>query len=144
MTTDSGSDTVTYYVAEVAFTDVTALRSAFAEDTYGTNLTETTSGVTEGNDAAFAVNGNYCGFRDTGIVIRDGVVSRDEGSREGLAFYLDRPVEVYDETATTADELVAEGVWNTLSFGPPIVEGSEVVESIEAVEIDTNIWNLSS
>jgi exopolysaccharide biosynthesis protein len=141
--TGSGDDTVTYYVADVTLTDATVLRSAFAQNAFGTNITETTSDIAEDNDAIFAINGDYYGFRDTGIVIRNGVVYRDEGAREGLAFYTDGSVEVYDETTTTADELVAAGVWNTLSFGPAIVEDGEIVDGIEDVEVDTNIGNHS-
>jgi exopolysaccharide biosynthesis protein len=141
--TGSGDDQVTYYVADVTLSDATVLRSAFANNQFGTNITQTTSELAEANDAVFAINGDYYGFRETGIVIRNGVVYRDEGAREGLAFYADGSVEVYDETATTADELVAAGVWNTLSFGPAIVEDGEVVDGIEDVEVDTNVGNHS-
>ncbi len=141
--TGSGDDQVTSYVAEVTLSDATVLRSAFANDQFGTNITATTSAIAEENDAVFAINGDYYGFRDTGIVIRNGVVYRDEGAREGLAFYTDGHVEVYDETATTADALVADGVWNTLSFGPALVSGGEVVDGIEDVEVDTNVGNHS-
>lgn len=141
--TGSGEDQVTYYVADVTLSDATVLRSAFAHNQFGTNITETTSAIAEDNDAVFAINGDYYGFRDTGIVIRNGVVYRDEGAREGLAFYTDGHVEVYDETATTADALVADGVWNTLSFGPALVEDGEVVDGIEDVEVDTNVGNHS-
>lgn len=143
VTTGSGDSTVTYYVADVTLTDATTLRSAFANDQFGENITENTSAIAEDNDAIFAINGDYYGFRDTGIVIRNGVVYRDEGAREGLAFYTDGTVEVYDETTTTADELVADGVWNTLSFGPAIVEDGEIVDGIEDVEVDTNVGNHS-
>lgn len=143
VTTGSGDDTVTYYVADVTLTDATALRSAFAEDTFGENITETTSAIAEDNGAIFAINGDYYGFRDTGIVIRNGVIYRDEGAREGLAFFLDGSVEVYDETTTTAQELLDAGVWNTLSFGPAIVESGEVVDGIDEVEVDTNFGNHS-
>ena len=143
VTTGSGDDTVTYYVADIVLTDATALRSAFAGDAYGTNITETTSEIAAANDAILAINGDYYGFRDTGIVIRNGVVYRDEGARQGLAFYLDGTVEVYDETTTSADELVANGVRNTLSFGPALVEDGTVVEGIEDVEVDTNFGNHS-
>ncbi|WP_223257164.1 phosphodiester glycosidase family protein [Arthrobacter globiformis] len=141
--TGSGDSTVTYYVADVALDDATTLKSAFANDSFGENITQTTSEIAAAHNAIFAVNGDYYGFRDTGIVIRNGVVYRDEGARQGLAFYRDGTVKVYDETATNAEQLVADGVWNTLSFGPAIVQDSQIVDGIEDVEVDTNFGNHS-
>ncbi|MFZ8758489.1 phosphodiester glycosidase family protein [Microbacterium sp. HMH0099] len=137
------TDTLTYYVADVVLGDATDLRSAFANNQFGENITQTTSEIAAANDAIFAINGDYYGFRSTGIEIRNGVVYRDEGAREGLAFYTDGHVEVYDETQTTADDLLASGVWNTLSFGPAIVEDGQVVDGIDSVEVDTNVGNHS-
>ena len=143
VTTGSGDSTVTYYVADVVLSDATTLRSAFADNAFGENITETTSTIAEDNGAVFAINGDYYGFRDTGIVVRNGVAYRDEGAREGLALYTDGTVEIYDETTTSADELVADGVWNTLSFGPAIVADGAIVDGIEDVEVDTNVGNHS-
>jgi len=142
-TTGSGDDTLTYYVADVTLTEATALRSAFADNQFGENITARVSEIAEDNDAVFAINGDYYGFRSDGIEIRNGVVFRDEGAREGLAFYKDGTVKVYDETATTADALVADGVWNTMSFGPAIVENGRTVDGIDDVEVDTNFGNHS-
>jgi hypothetical protein len=141
--TGAGDDTVTYYVADVTLADATALRSAFANNSFGENIIENTSAIAADNGAVFAINGDYYGFRDTGIEIRNGVVYRDSPAREGLAFYLDGSVKVYDETTTNAQELLDAGVWNTLSFGPAIVEDGAVVDGIESVEVDTNIGNHS-
>lgn len=141
--TGSGDDQVTYYVADVVLADATVLRSAFAKDEFGTNITEDTSDIAADNGAIFAVNGDYYGFRDTGIVIRNGVVYRDSPAREGLVFYRDGTVEVYDETTTTAQQLLDAGAWNTLSFGPAIVEDGQVVDGIDQVEVDTNVGNHS-
>ena len=143
VTTGSGTDTVTYYVADLQLSDATVLASAFADNSFGTNITETTSEMAADNDAVSAVNGDYYGFRDTGIVIRNGVVFRDEGARDGLAFYRDGHVEVYDETTTTAQTLVDDGVWNTLSFGPALLEDGEVLDGLDEVEVDTNFGNHS-
>lgn len=143
VTEGTGDETVTYYVADVVLTDATALRSAFAKDQFGENITELTSEIAADNGAVFAINGDYYGFRDSGIVIRNGVVYRDEPARTGLVFYTDGGVEIYDETSTSADELLADGAWNTLSFGPAIVEDAAVVDGIESQEIDTNFGNHS-
>lgn len=142
-TQGSGDDTVTYYVADVTLSDATTLRSAFANNQFGGNITALVSETAEANGAVLAINGDYYGFRSSGIVIRNGVVYRDEGARDGLVFYRDGTVAVYDETTTTADELVADGAWNTLSFGPAIVQDGQAVAGIDEVEIDTNVGNHS-
>lgn len=141
--TGSGADTVTYYVADVTLSDATVLRSAFANNQFGENITENTSAIAADNNALFAINGDYYGFRSSGIVIRNGVIYRDSGARQGLAFYRDGHVEVYDETATTAQQLVDAGVWNTLSFGPALLENGEIQSGIDQVEVDTNVGNHS-
>ena len=134
---------MTYFVADLVLSDATVLRSAFAGDSFGTNIIDETSDIAEQNGAVFAVNGDYYGFRDTGVVIRNGVVWRDSGVREGLALYRDGHVELYDETTTDAAALVDAGVWNTLSFGPALVRDGEVQSGIDDVEVDTNFGNHS-
>ncbi len=142
-TQGTGDDTITYYVADLTLSDATSLRGAFANNQFGENITALVGETATANNAILAVNGDYYGFRDSGIVIRNGVVFRDSGAREGLAMYRDGTVKVYDETQTTAAQLVADGVWNTLSFGPAIVESGAAVSGIDQVEVDTNVGNHS-
>lgn len=141
--TGSGRETVTYYVADVVLSDATQLRAGFANNQFGNNITADTSDIAEHYDAVFAINGDYYGFRDTGIVIRNGVAYRDDGVRTGLAVYTDGTMSVYDEATTSAEELLASGVWNTWSFGPALLDDGQVVEGIEDVEVDTNFGNHS-
>ncbi len=141
--TGSGNSQVTYFAADLNLKDGTVLASAFAKDSFGENITETTSAIAVNNSAIFAINGDYYGFRDTGIIIRNGVAYRDKGAREGLAFYKDGSVKAYDETSTDADTLVSEGVWQTVSFGPTVVKNSKQVDGIDDVEVDTNFGNHS-
>lgn len=141
--TGSGSDRVTYFVADIRVSDATIVRSAFANDQFGQNIIAAPSAIAAGAGAVLAINGDYYGFRDSGIVIRNGVVFRDAGARQGLAFYTDGSARLYDEKTTNADELIAAGVWNTLSFGPGLVQDGAVVDGIDEVEVDTNFGNHS-
>ncbi len=143
VTTGDGDDTVTYFVADVTLTNTTSLRTGFADNAFGTNIIENTSAIAEDNNAIFAINGDYYGFRDDGIEIRNGVVYRDDGARTGLAIYTDGTMKIYDEQDTTAEELLADGVWNTLSFGPALIENGEIPDDIDTIEIDTNFGNHS-
>ena len=137
----SGNDALTYYVADVVITDAAQLQSAFADNQFGQNIIEYTSEIAAENNAIFAINGDYYGFRDDGIIIRNGVIYRDDPARTGLAFYTDGSMQVYDETRTSAAELLANGVWNTLSFGPALLDDGVIVENLSTVEIDTNFGN---
>lgn len=139
----SGSNTVTYYVADVVLKDASSLQSAFAKNQFGTNIIEYTSDIAADNDAILAINGDYYGFRQNGIVIRNGVIYRDSPARTGLAIYSNGDMEIYDETQTDADTLLNEGVWQTLSFGPALVEDGEAITDFGKVEIDTNFGNHS-
>lgn len=139
----SGSDTVTAFSAEIKLDDATLLKSAFANNEFGLNIIDVPTAIAAEHNAIWAINGDYYGFRETGIVIRNGVVYRDAGAREGLAFYRDGSVKVYDETTTNAQTLVDAGVWNTLSFGPSLISDGAVASGIEDYEVDTNFGNHS-
>ncbi len=143
VTENSGNNTLTYYVADVQISNYTQLQSAFAKNKFGRNIIQNVSTIASNSNAIFAINGDYYGFRSNGIIIRNGVVYRDEPARNGLAFYKDGSMKVYNEKSTTGEKLVSEGVWNTLSFGPALVEDRNVVSGISDFEVDTNFGNHS-
>ncbi len=143
VTTGTGSDPLVYYVADIQLADATDLKSAFAKNSFGTNIIQYVTAMAENNNAILAINGDYYGFREDGIVIRNGVIYRDVPVREGLAIYSDGSMKVYDETTTAAEELLANGVYNTLSFGPALVGNGEIISGIDSVEVDTNFGNHS-
>lgn len=139
--TGQGADTVTYYVADIKLTDATQIKSAFAKNKFGLNIIEGTSVIAERNNAILAINGDYYGFRKDGIEIRDGRLFRNEPARTGLAFYKDGSMKVYDEKQVTGEELLENGVFNTLSFGPALVIEGKMGTDLATYEVDTNIGN---
>lgn len=70
--TGSGSNQVVYYIADVQLTDSSSLKSAFANNQFGNNIVQVTSEIASNNNAIFAINGDYYGFREDGITIRNG------------------------------------------------------------------------
>ncbi len=141
VTSGSGSSKVTYFVAEVLLSNAEQLRSAFANNSFGRNIIANTSTIAAQNDALFAINGDYYGFRSDGIVIRNGVIFRDIPARAGLAFTSDGSMQVYDETTTSAQALLDAGVWNTLSFGPALIDDGVITANLGTVNVDTNLGN---
>jgi exopolysaccharide biosynthesis protein len=142
-TVGTGSDAAVVTTAIIDLDDATQLRSAFADDAFGENITELPSVIAEQVGASLAINGDYYGFRDTGIVIRNGVLYRDEAAREALVLYRDGTAAIVDETTTSGEQLLADGAWQTLSFGPALVDDGEVVDGIDSIEVDTNFGNHS-
>ena len=115
------------YVADVVLSSAQYLKTAFAEDTYGRNITATTSAIAADNDAVFAVNGDYYGAQEKGYVIRNGVVYRDTArGAEVLCIYADGTMEVVSDRDYTAQELADRGVWQAFSFGPGLIENGQI------------------
>ncbi|MCM3783509.1 phosphodiester glycosidase family protein [Neobacillus mesonae] len=141
--TGSGSDQITYYVADVVLSDSSSLSAAFADDSFGTNITEDTSDIAASKNAIFAINGDYYGFRDDGVIIRNGTVYRDNPVRDAMALFEDGTMKTYDETETSSSELLEEGVTNTLSFGPILIQDGEITGDFSSVQIDNNFGNRS-
>lgn len=118
------------YVADVTVSSSEYLKTAFAQNSFGTNVTAKTSVTAADNSAILAVNGDYYGANSTGYVIRNGVVYRDtvrENSSNGdLAIYKDGSFKIIYEDQISADQLVKDGVVNLLAFGPALVENGEI------------------
>lgn len=123
------------YVADVTLNSADYLKTALAQNSYGTNVTAKTSVTAAENNAILAVNGDYYGANSSGYVIRNGVVYRDsvreDASNGDLAIYKDGSFKIIYENQISADQLVQDGVVNLLAFGPSLVENGEI-------SVDTN------
>ena len=120
----------TVYVADVKLSDSSYLKTALAYDSFGTNVTETTSSMAENNNAILAVNGDYYGTDRSGYVIKNGVIYRNtvrnDSEYPDLAVYKDGSFKISYETEVTAEELLADGVVNLFAFGPSLIENGEI------------------
>lgn len=116
------------YAAEVSLASPEYLKTALAQGLYGKNVTEETSQIAADNDAILAINGDYYGAREKGYVIKNGELYRDTAvsGQEDLVIYEDGSFGIIREDEITADELIADGAVNTLSFGPALVESGRV------------------
>lgn len=126
-TTERISDT-TCYIVDIQVSDISYLKTAFAQGTYGRNIRETTSDMAEENSAILAINGDYYGFRDYGYVLRNGTLYRDTGGNdEDLVIDADGTMRIIQESEISAAELKNEGVRQVFSFGPALVNDGEIV-----------------
>ena len=120
----------TVYVADVKLLDSNYLKTALAYDSFGTNVTETTSSMASNNNAILAVNGDYYGADRSGYVIKNGVIYRNtvrsDSDYPDLAVYKDGSFKIIYETDVTAEQLLADGVVNLFAFGPSLIENGNI------------------
>ncbi len=122
------------YVADVQLSSAQYLETAFADDLYGKNVTAATSDIADAHDAVLAINGDFYGAREQGIVIRNGVVYRDGGDADTdvLCVYADGHFGITNAAESDAQSLVESGVWQAFSFGPALVEDGNIAVSTSA------------
>lgn len=117
------------YIADVTVSDVSFLRAGLANGVFGRNIKETTSDIAKENNAIFAINGDFYGFRDSGPVIRNGVLYRSNKrsrSNDVLAVYNDGSFVTMKEENVDAQNLLDSGVLQLFSFGPTLVDNGQI------------------
>jgi exopolysaccharide biosynthesis protein len=121
----SGNSTITYYVADVYISDISLFRTGFAGNTYGKGLRDSLEDMDEYYNALVSVAGDYYGNHDDGVVIRNGVVYRNEMAQEDICvLYYDGTMETLSPGEFDIDQAVAKGAWQAWTFGPMLLKGN--------------------
>ena len=125
------------YVADITVSDASALKTALANNTYGRNITDTTSDIADENNAVLAINGDYYGARQSGYVIRNSKLYRNtSGDRDALVIQKNGEFKFVSESETSAEQLLQAGALQVFSFGPVLLNNSEIsVGENEEVEM---------
>jgi exopolysaccharide biosynthesis protein len=122
-----------YYVADIKLSNAAYLRTAFAKNTFGRNINQYTSTIAKNNKAILAINGDFYGFRDKGLIIRNGVLYRDSPRSpiDNRTLIIDKngDFKIVTEGEVDGNDLVAQGVSQSFSFGPVLMENGKLVDT---------------
>lgn len=115
-----------YFICDIKVSEPSQLKTAFAGGQIKGRLF--TSQIASSVGAAFAVNGDFCGFRKEGIIIRDGTLYRNKKSGWDL-LCLDKNGDLlaYDNDSVDGNNLVSEGVLQSWCFGPTLVKNGKAL-----------------
>ncbi len=121
----------TLYVADVQVSSPEYLKTAFAQNTYGKNVTAKTSAIAEANGAILAINGDFYGAQTKGYVLRNGTLYREsaDSGQEDLVIWSDGSLAIITEDKVSAAELEEKGAVQVLSFGPALVDNGSIAVS---------------
>jgi exopolysaccharide biosynthesis protein len=112
------------YVADIVLADASLLKTALAQNTYGRNIKAEPSEMAEEHGAILAINGDYYGFRESGVVLRNGVLYRDSNQADSLL--IDAAGDLSKLDGSVAEAYQSGEAWQAFTFGPTLVEDGEV------------------
>ena len=85
--------------------------------------------IAQNNQAILAINCDFCGSHENGVIIRNGVLCRAKTTKKLDMLIIDSNGDFslhYDRTGEDpkafAQQLLDRGVWQTIEFGPALVE----------------------
>ena len=114
---------VTYYLADIYVRDITCFQSALAGGTYGRGYRDSISDMAALNSALLAINGDYYGNTNEGVVIRNGVIYRaNRTDCDVCVLYYDGVMRVMPGSSFSVEEAIADGAWQAWTFGPALLD----------------------
>lgn len=114
-----------------AKTDEPVVHTAFAEGMFSQNVRARTRDIAASVDAIFAINGDYCGYRSNGVIVREGTLYRDNPTRDAMCLFADGSLRVMDEDEMDAEALIEQGLTDSWSFGPVLVRDGVLPDSFD-------------
>ena len=113
---------ITYYLADIYVRDITCFRTALANNTYGSGFRDSIENMALLNNALLAVNGDYYGNTNEGVVIRNGVIYRANSTNcDVCVLYYDGTMRVMPGSSFSMEEAVEQGAWQAWTFGPALL-----------------------
>ena len=112
-----------YYLADIYLADVFQFQSVLAKDKYGSGLRESVKAMAKRGGAILAITGDTYGNQDAGIVIRNGIVHRQEKSVfDVCVLYYDGTMRTFSPESFSLEQAIADGAYQAWSFGPLLLD----------------------
>ena len=124
-----------YYVADIQVKDFHCLKTAWAHDkAFNSTREEVVSKMAQRKGAVLAVNCDYAGNYEGGVIIRNGELLKTKTMKKRQLMIIDEngdfdavttPIETKAQATEIAETLSGKGAWQTLTFGPLLVKDGE-------------------
>lgn len=136
----SGSDRITYEVADVFISNMKCIKTIFGGKTYGIGYLEHITSMSRRSKAILAINGDsYCYNRKhlNGLLVRNGTVYRSaRSSGDVCVLYKTGRMAIYSPSNFSASKCIKDGALDTWVFGPSLLTANGHSKSVF-----THTWN---
>lgn len=129
----SGKDLVTMFVSDVTLKDINYLHTAFAKNEFGMHITQKITKIAQNNNALFAVNGDFYGYRNDGVIVRNGILYRNNPTRDMLTLFKNGSMSIVDEKNANVKNLMYKGLLDSFSFGPALIKNGKIADGLNYV-----------
>ena len=117
-----------YVLADIYISNISCIKTAFAEDTYGTGFSEKLEGMSRRIKSVLAVNGDSYSNnlqKDNGTIIRNGNLYRSKRSdTDTCILYRDGRMKIYEPGYLDGRQLIDDGAYQSWIFGPSLLDES--------------------
>jgi exopolysaccharide biosynthesis protein/transposase len=122
----SGTNKITYYVADVYTSNINCFRTYFGQNTYGTGYTEHLTNMSRDVHSVLAMNGDsYCYNRQhtAGVLIRNGTLYRAEPTTSDVCIlYKNGEMKTYSPDQFDLQQAMQDGAYQSWTFGPNLLD----------------------
>ncbi len=126
-----------YYIADIYVVDIKNFLTAFAKQPDVMGARELTEVVAGENDAIIAINGDHC-VDNSGPVIRNGKLYRDELYADALVMNYDGSMQTYSADQLNMSAIEANGAWQVWTFGPMLLKDGRPMKEFNSTLLRAN------
>ncbi|MBS6475221.1 MAG: phosphodiester glycosidase family protein [Clostridiales bacterium] len=129
---------ITYFVSDIYLRSLSYLRAKLAHDKFGEGVRDDQLDMYQEAGAILAVNGDYYGARDKGVVIRNGKLYRDVKFMDVCVLYGDGTMKTYSPSQFNAQECMENGAYQAWAFGPMLLEDGKPMTEFNSKVLKQN------
>ena len=113
------------YFVDVYVKDISCFRTEFAKGKFGRGISEWPLNAAKRIGSVVTINGDYYGGRSDGVVIRNGILYRNESlDRDVGVLYWDGTMKCFSPNEFNAEAEMEKGAYQAWNFGPMLLDAN--------------------
>jgi len=120
------NDGIVYHVADIYITDIRHFGANFSYGEYVAK-SQKLSEMAVDNNAIVALSGDHYKGRYEGIVVRNGVLYREERFSDICVLYTDGTMATFEDEEFDLEAEQEKGIWHLWSFGPMLLDNGQAM-----------------